>query len=468
MYLMALGNIDYIVITVLFAIICIIAYSFRHKNQTASLFIYADSDKPCAANQFLIGYGVIELALCGAIGAIYGVSGIYYIGLAVFLSGFLSLYITKIIYPRSLLEYIGFVLGAKTQAVFATFCIIVLLFLTITTTVFTFKLFQPILGWNFVNSVFGITGLTLIYMLTGGCRAVKSNLMLSAAMVLFGFLLVVGLGIFSLGGFSGVIDGLHDLAHKKNMVDGSYTEFNIDFPILYQIIIMGLFLIMTSFLVETKSGNQRINFVTLFKIIPLGLMMLSGVIAISTPIDKVGSSQIVTIQAQLPDGQTGYVVKAINNDSSKAKPSEVMLGILPPTLDPKTNLIQSNSYNYMLAGMVAFRHYLPKTLSVLLVLVILSAFIFAMSGYLLGISKLVVFDVYAKLGWWAHYGEDGKIWLTRMSLIFAGGISLFGGYFLMTYLDLARAAYIMGGLALIFCVFVLFLVTYYGRQTQKK
>src|SRR3989338_1387630 len=99
MYLMALGNIDYFVITLLFAVIFIIAYLFRRKNQTAELFIYAGSDKPYIQNQFLIGYGVVELTLCGAIGAVYGISGIYYIILAIFVSYFLSSYITKVIYP---------------------------------------------------------------------------------------------------------------------------------------------------------------------------------------------------------------------------------------------------------------------------------------------------------------------------------------------------------------------------------
>ena len=471
MYLMALGNIDYIVITILFAIIFVIAYLFRHQNRTAGLFIYGGNDEMSfKPTRSLIGCGVIELVLCGVIGAIYGVSGIYYITLAILLGYFLSLYVARVIYPNSLFDYIGNVIGPKTQAIFAAFSILVLLFLAITTTVFTFKLFQPILGWNFVNSVFGITGLTLIYILTGGSKAVKYNTLVSAAIVFLVFLLIVVLGGLSLGGLSGVLANLHDLAVKKGSAYNYYTGFNINASILCQIVLAGLFLTMASFLGETKQPYKKnMNDSNhIIKIMPLWLIVMSGIIAIATPINKnnVGDNQVVTIQAQLPDGQTGYVVKTISN--SKTTRSEITTGIIPPLLNPNTNLIEPGNYNYMLASAVALKHYLPKYLSVMLVLVILSSFMFALALYLLGISKLVVFDVYTKLGWLYTYGEAGSIWLTRMTIIVAGGISLFGGYFATPYLGLTELLYIAGGFAVVFCLFVLFIVTYYGRQTQKK
>ena len=467
MYLMALGNIDYIVITILFAAIFIIAYLFRRKNQTAALFIYTGSDKPFTSNRSLIGYGVLELIGCGTIGARYGISGIYYVILAIIISYLLSVYIAKIIFPNSLFDYIGNVLGSKIQALVATFGIIVLLFLAIATTIFTFKLFQPLLGWNYVNSIFGITGVTLIYVLLGGSRAVKSNVQLCASVVLGGILLAVILGVINLGGPSGILANLHDLAVKRTMGYNYYTGFNINFLMACQIAIVGLFLTMLSFLVETRNdSNWRMWIKRMTWIIPIGLMVMCGVVALATPITKnTEGSQIVTIQAQLPDGQTGYIVKAIDND--KTKPAFVTPGIIPPLLNPQTNLIEPNAYNYMLSSVVALKHYLPKPLSIVLVLVVLSAFMFALAQYLLGVSKLIVFDVYAKLGWFCSYGEIGKIWLTRMSIIFAANVSLFGGYFLSSYLDLARVSYIAGGFAATFCIFILCLVTYYG-QTQKK
>ena len=40
MYLMALGNIDYIIATIFFALIVVIAYLFRRKQQTAAKFLF--------------------------------------------------------------------------------------------------------------------------------------------------------------------------------------------------------------------------------------------------------------------------------------------------------------------------------------------------------------------------------------------------------------------------------------------
>ncbi len=399
MYLMALNNIDYVVITILFAVTFAIAYLFRRKNQTPVLFIYAGSQKSYTPNQSLIGYGIVELVLCGVIGAFYGISGIYYIVLATIFSYFLSLFIARAIYPHSVLEYIGFTFGAKAQAIFAGFCISILLFLAITTTVFTFKLFQPLFGWNFVNSTFGITGLTLLYVLIGGRSAVKHNSILSAAMVLCGVLFVVIIGIITLKGFSGIFANLHELANKKGVAYNFYTGFNISFEIFCQIVLGGLFLTMAPFLVETNN-RQHMSFTALFKIVPIGLMVMSGVIAIATPIIKNsnGNTNIVTIQAQLPDGQTGYVIKAIDN-GSKVKSADVTPGIIPPLLNSQTNLIEPNAYNYILTSVVALKYYLPKPMSVILVLVILSAFMFGFAQYLHRISKLVVFDIYAKLNW---------------------------------------------------------------------
>ena len=467
MYLMALDNIDYIVITILFAVTLIIGYLFRRKNQTTVLFIYSDNNKLYTPNQFLIGYGIIELVLCGVIGSLYGVSGIYYIIFAILVNYLLSLFIVRVIYPYSLLEYVGLIFGAKAQAGFASFFIIVLLFLAITTTVFTFKLFQPLFGWNFVNSVFGVTGLTLIYVLIGGRSAIKFNLILSSIIVLLGFLFVIIAGVINLKGFSGIFANLHDLAKAKDVAYDFYTGFNINSKMLYQIIITGLFLTMASFLIESSHDRRYMGFLTLLKIIPIGLMVMSGIIAISTPIVKnnSGDMDVVTIQTQLPDGQTGYVVKAIRHDG-KAKPLEATPGIIPPFFNPTTNLIEPNAYNYMLASVMTLKYYLPKYLSVILVLVILAAFMFGFAQYLHGISKLVVFDVYAKLNWLSEYGEDGRMWLARMSIIAASIISLFGGYFLVPYLDLVIVTYVAGATALIFCLFMLYIINY--GQIQKK
>ncbi len=192
-------------------------------------------------------------------------------------------------------------------------------------------------------------------------------------------------------------------------------------------------------------------------------MMMGGILAIATSAKTIAGSEnskIITYQAQLPDGQMGYVIKSVEANGSE---SGVVPGIVPPLLNDKTSLVEPGMYDYKLVNPVMLRYYLPAKLLIFLVLTIMAAFMYTISQYLLSIAKIVTFDICPPFNLFKEYGEEGKLWCSRMSVIFAGGISLFGGYFLQQWFHLIPITYIVFSFAGVLVLALLLIVVYSNR-----
>lgn len=472
MYLMNLGNIDYIVITIIFAIIFVTAYLFRRKNDTATKFLFAtDKAEMSQTNSWIIACGVVEFVLLGIMGALYGVSAFYYLLVAVVLAHVVLYYINNNIAPYSIYEYLQQKIGVAARVSYAILVIVLLLGICSVIVAISSKLYLSLLGWNFVNSTFAVMGLSIVYVLVGGYKGISYIRKLQLALVFLIFISVIIISICHFNGVGSFINNLNQLSTSQGKPTSFYTAIRysiLNIPLWVLFMLLTFIPLVTAVKVQANHSHWLL---ILAKVSLFILMLFSGVIAIGSDVaGNINShnNKIVTYQAQLPDGQIGYVIKAIDAKATQLNP---VPGIIPPVLDGKTGLMKPNSYDYKLATIVVFKHYLPKYLDGLIVLMILLAFMYSISQYLIAVAKIIAIDVYAPLNYLQSYGEEGKLWLVRMAVIVAAAISLFAGYYLVPYLELplTRLVFIILITALsIFTVAVVLIKGKLSENTEKK
>ena len=167
----------------------------------------------------------------------------------------------------------------------------------------------------------------------------------------------------------------------------------------------------------------------------MGLVILPGIIALGTVSsgNVIDGKKIVTVMAELPDGQTGYVVKAVDSTDTKANTTP---GIIPPLLNTKTNLLTPNQYNYNLANIVVFRHYLPQSVMILSLLMVFAGFMLSISSYMMNLGRVTVKNVLIPLGLIAKYGKIGELWSLQVFIVGFTGVGLALSYFLYINYDL--------------------------------
>lgn len=466
MYLMALSNSDYVLATIFFGIMFLIAYLFRRNQQSASKFLFAtDEGLITQSNSWILGFGVIELVATGVIGVIYGLSGLYQM-IVVAVSSFVAVYyISRGIHPYSIYEYLLNKIGPRFSALYAGLCVLFLLFWLSITVVLTSKLFLSLLGWTFVNSVFGIMVLTIICIEVGGYVGVKYNRNLWGAIIVLAFIFILGLGLYTLSLNESLVN-LKQLAANQGRSTDFYTAINYSLR-LKNILGASLSILVIIPLITAIKVSHKVNTIpfAILKLVLLVLMVLGGILAIATkPTNALGSgnSKIITYQAQLPDGQMGYVVKSVDVASNDAKTA--IPGIIPPLLNDKTSLVEQDKYDYKLANVVVFRHYLPAKFLFLVVLTIMAAFMYTVSHCLLSIAKIITIDICSPLKLLKEYGDEGKLWCSRMSVVFAGSIGIFGGYFLAQWFDLLILSYITFSFAGILILILLSIIILYKKD----
>lgn len=467
MYLMALANSDYILATFFFGIVFLTAYFFRRKQKTADMFLFANDCGTINQNNiWILGFGVIEVVAAGAIGAIYGFSGLYHIFVILIASFIIVYYLSKAIYPDSIYEYLAKKVGPKFSAVYAILSVMLLLFLLSITVVLTSKLFLSLLGWNFVNSIFGLTLLTFICIEVGGYAGMQYNRRIWLTVITLAFVIVVGLAMHAVSFIEGLAN-LEQLALSQGEHKDVYTNFNYAFH-LNNIIGASISILVILPLITAIKVSRKINLLPamVLKLILFTLMILCGILAIETPAKNISASgensKIITYQAQLPDGQMGYVIKSV--ETSGANAENPVPGIIPPVLNDKTSLVESNKYDYKLAGIVVFRHYLPAKLMFLVVFMIMAAYMYTVSNYLLAIAKIITIDICPPLNLLVQYGEEGKLWNSRMSVIFAGSIAIFGGFFLQQWFYLINLGYIVFAFAAVLAFILLAVIIKHGKK----
>jgi hypothetical protein len=499
---MSLDNLGYIIITLFFMGLFLVAYLFRRKNNNSDEFVGIIDDTPYLSIQ--LNLGIVEFTILAVLGARFGFSGFYFAIVAIIIAYLFwvrydsndnqNSFVRYVHLKSSKIDSVNFkkinlrhdgsstVIDAKGvhhhlstsltslgifSIVLAGFQLVAYLGLICLSMIITEKIFSALLGWSFANSILTISGFVLVYSLIGGYKAIRINKLISHAVILLVLVIALSIAYFKLGRLKILYDNLKHLAITQGFPSNYYTDFN--FSVNWLGIIGMLFLgIVGLNILNNKVNSIRVakfNSTNIaLKIIVAQLVVMCGVIAIGTsPATRnIDGREVVTYQTQLPNGEIGYVVRSIADSpesslkssgagmsvpdastSDAYTPGAPVLGIIPLNINSKTNLVDPGMYNYILSGVVAVEHYLPKKLQFLVALMILALFITSLSQYLIRSSRVFIKDIVEPLDLFSKYGETGRLWLSRVVIGAMLFISLSASYFMFPGFDLMIYIYIL-------------------------
>lgn len=473
MYLLSLNNSDYVFITIFFAVIALIAYAFRRKNKTGNNFLFTET-KVDGFIFYLGGFGILEIALASFASSQAGFS-VLYIGIIIMF--FISFLFANLLSRKykddgvtNFNDYVYNQLGSKTSNLVAVMSILMFIALAIIAEGITFELLHALLGWSFVNSVIGVMGLILISLIIGGVQALKYNNFVQTIIIL-AITIITIIFVTINTGYATILGNLETLAVANQHAADFYTTLHfttitINSIILFLIAFGGFYCINFSLCGFFSSdyldrNNCTHSLAFLSKIFVLMVLMLLGILAIGTKGDHKSlpnGREVVTIQAQLPDGQTGYIVKTIDSNSSVLK--EVP-GLIPPMLDIKTGIAVANSYDYNLASVVVLRQYLPKCCGFLLAIFVLSGFILAFSNYILHAARVILRHIIIPNKIFEEYGDVREIWVLRVSILVTAIIATASAIIYLPYFVFIQSLYFVASvlLAPLFATVILSLVS---------
>lgn len=408
MYSMSLNTLGYVIVTLLFAVIFLGAYCLRHKNKTYQDFLHGHKPFPDVA--YWVGdLGLLELAVLAMLTATYGFNFIYYTLLIYLVIHFFILKYTR----RCNQQAYGII--SSFIKVFAYLVMAALAMLV------TFKLLTALLNWSFINSLFGVVLFTVIYILIGGKAAVIRSRYLCCSVVLLISLITLIRVLYVTHGVTTLLHNLDSIAVSQGLTNGYYRKIYFDKHWLLILVCLcfacfAFYLINNNFS-QIKGGSFKISqsFVLVSRLVVLLLMLLPGLIALGTQLGSFNSgSQIITYQAELPDGGVGYVVRAINKDTTQLNS---VVNLIPQTINSNSNQVEINKYNYILASVVYLRHYLGNDMAFMVVILILSLFIYSVSHYLISGVREFVYGIMLPGHFATLYGAGGLLWLGRLSLV---------------------------------------------------
>ncbi len=296
-----------------------------------------------------------------------------------------------------------------------------------------FKSLQALMGYGFINNIMGLLGFGVMCALIGGRLGISYTKLFYFALIFLVFLTVIICGFSHLGGFDVLTRNLANLARAKNLPANYYLLPNLhQWPVLGFILVGFAGFRLLNFRITPAAANPALKMLGRSGIIIL--LILPGIIALGSTIGGgINGKKIVTVMAQSPDGQTAYIVKAVDAKEAKA---DTAPGIIPPLLNDKTNLLEPGKYNYNLANIVVFRHYLPKPLLVLMLIMLFAAFLLSVADYMLKLGQITLNNILIPFNLIAQYGKIGELWSLQVGIVSYTGITLALSYFLFLHYDL--------------------------------
>lgn len=441
MYMLSLTNFDYFFVLLFFAITFIVVYHFRHRNQSAIGFVSNTSKVSSKLFSKTISFGILEFVILGVFGAKAGVMAlIYLLGLFILFAVFDPL--IERAYARhntsGFIELVGVRFSRSTQTLVGIISLVGLIFIIDIFFLLSFQLFENTFGLNFAKSVINLTGFSLICLLVGGISAYTTNKLIQSIFVSVVLVAVIIIGVHQIGGIHQLTQNLQIYAKGLGQDPSYYTQIKFSYHTLTNILLLlvgviGYALVSGGDLLVATKTKCRHSILTNLLIVLL--LTIPGIIAISSSNTSklIDGNQIVTKEAQLSNGQMGYIVKTI---ASGDKSYSSNIGIVPSKIDAQTGLELSNQYDYSLASLATFKHYVSNNFVSVIMIFLIALFVLGISQYLFYGATTIDKTIIRPYKLLEQYGEEGQLWSLRMSIIFLSGISLVSTHFLLPYFDL--------------------------------
>ncbi len=226
-----LSPIDYAVMALYFVAVLGVGWGLRRLTRTSTdFFLSGRSLPPWITGLAFISanLGAQEVIGMGASGAKYGIatSHFYWVG-AIPAMVFVGLFMMPFYYgsrARSVPEYLRLRFDEKTRTLNAASFAMMTIFSSGVSMYAMGKLLNLLLGWSFDVSVLVAAIIVLAYILLGGLTSAIYNEVLQFFLIVFGFIPLVALGMYAVGGWDGLSDRLAEVASGRGLPAGAYTH----------------------------------------------------------------------------------------------------------------------------------------------------------------------------------------------------------------------------------------------------
>lgn len=447
MHLLSITNIDYGMMTLLFALILITAYCFRRKNRSSDDFLLAQSHRinPLVIISGLGGLGLIEFIAASSYGAFSGLGALYLVlPIMVVLSVAFDLRV-KLVSPLQTL-FSDEKPSLKAQTFLAFYMLVMLLAAGIAISVMVGMLYS-LLGWQFGNSTLSLMAVILIFILLGGAAGVFYNQAIVNVVLTITLLAVIIVAYHNLGG--DMAGHLQTMAVDNSLAKNTFTSLSaLSFSYFWLAIvaIAGLLILNPLWWSKTKkiSRQSGISLARIFQWLILCIMILLGVFALATPGKQpvLHGQKVMTQQTRLADGSLGFVVKVVPSDGKINQ-----LGIIPKQMNDNNELAATgssgNPNDYISSGMIMAGTAISWAFVSLFI--IISLFVKTISESVSFIAQALIKGFYAP--YFNKSGDDlENLWAARVFVFALCVVIIAVGLVLYKFYDL----YFMLSLLLVF------------------
>ncbi len=226
-----LATIDYLVMALYFVAVLGVGWGLRRLTRTSTDFFLSGRSLPAWITGLAFisaNLGAQEVIGMGASGAKYGImtSHFYWVG-AIPAMVFVGLFMMPFYYgsrARSVPEYLRLRFDEKTRTLNAVSFAVMTVFSSGVSMYAMGKLFNLLLGWSFDVSIMVAAVIVLCYVFLGGLTSAIYNEVLQFFLIVFGFIPLVAIGLYAIGGWDGLSARLAEVASARGLPPGAYTH----------------------------------------------------------------------------------------------------------------------------------------------------------------------------------------------------------------------------------------------------
>ena len=409
---MNLTIIDWIIMLVYFVFVLGIGFALKRYMKTSTDFFLSGRSIPAwvAGLAFIsANLGAQEVIGMGASGAKYGIatSHFYWIG-AIPAMAFVGIFMMPFYYgsrARSVPEYLRLRFDEKTRG-FNAISFAAMTVLSSGISLYAMGLLLgTLLGWSFHFSVLMSAVIVLIYIFLGGLTSAIYNEVLQFFLIVFGFAPLVFLGLKDVGGWSGLVTRLGDVATKNGFANGAWTS-SWSHMSSASANPMG---------VEWFGLAMGLGFVlsfgywcTDFLVVQRAMAADSMSAARRTPLIAAVPKMLFPFLVILP----GMIAIALHQSGSG--------GFALPIKDDGT-------YNYNMAIPMMLGHYFPTGMLGIGLTALMASFMSGMAGNVTAFNTVWTYDIYQS---YIKRGASDQhyLWMGRMATVFGIVISVAAAY----------------------------------------
>lgn len=445
-----LAGVDYTILIVYTIFVLGIGFALKRFMKTSTDFFLSGRSIPAwiTGLAFLsANLGAQEVIGMGASGAKYGImtSHFYWLG-AIPAMVFVGIFMMPFYYgskARSVPEFLKLRYDEKTRAFNAVSFAVMTIMSSGVSMYALAKLLELLLGWNFHFSLIVSAIIVLVYIFLGGLTSAIYNEVVQFFLIVLGFLPLTFLGLWQVGGWSGLKEKLTTVAttHVPPFAPGTWTstwapiaspETN-PMGVEWFSLCMGLGFVLsfaywcTDFLVvqramaaESMSAARRTPLIAAVpKMMFPALVILPGMIAlVAIPLvtnEATKSAKGETIGAAAAQSGQGLI---------PAKMKELSDGTKVPVIDEKTG---RPVLDYDLAIPAMLARFYPAGLLGLGLTALMASFMSGMAGNVTAFNTVWTYDIYQS------YIAPGKsdehyLWMGRAATVFGTLISVAAAY----------------------------------------